>query len=184
VTNVAFDVTNVTFWPPTVLTHSLTRRPRSCETPNLVGYVAVTQRIFEVSNCSVPNRCSTKHRTSGQPIVQSKGGVGKFCREREAAVNERRQALDAAMRSVKEVTDPQTDAAIRIVAWATHGALKPTDDDFAMLRLVLLALLPADRGHPAHGRSINEMKRRDFSFAEGRQDPLAARLVAHGAIAR
>jgi hypothetical protein len=28
------------------------------------------------------------------------------------------------------------------VAWATHGALKPTGDDFAMLRLVLLALLP------------------------------------------
>ena len=73
---------------------------------------------------------------------ECKGGVGKFCREREAAVNERRQALDAAMQSVKEAADPQTDAAIRIVAWATHGALKPTGDDFAMLRLVLLALLP------------------------------------------
>ncbi len=73
---------------------------------------------------------------------ECEGGVGKFCREREAAVNERRQALDAAMRSVEEVADPQTDAAIRIVAWATHGALKPTDNDFAMLRLVLLALLP------------------------------------------
>jgi len=73
---------------------------------------------------------------------ECEGGVGKFCREREAAVNERRQALDAAMRSVEEVADPQTDAAIRIVAWATHGALKPTGDDFAMLRLVFLALLP------------------------------------------
>jgi hypothetical protein len=28
------------------------------------------------------------------------------------------------------------------VAWASHGALKPIGDDFAMLRLVLLALLP------------------------------------------
>jgi hypothetical protein len=28
------------------------------------------------------------------------------------------------------------------VAWATHGALQPTGNDFAMLRLVLLALLP------------------------------------------
>ena len=73
---------------------------------------------------------------------ECKGGVGKFCREREAAVNERRQALDAAMQSVKEAADPQTDAAIRIVAWATHGALRPSGDDFAMLRLVLLALLP------------------------------------------
>ena len=73
---------------------------------------------------------------------ECKGGVGKFCREREAAVNERRQALDSAMRSVERTADPQTQAAIRIVAWLTHGALRPSDDDFAMLRLVLLALLP------------------------------------------
>lgn len=73
---------------------------------------------------------------------ECKGGVGKFCREREAVVNERHLALDAAMQSVREVADPQTDAAIRVVAWATRGALKPTGDDFAMLRLVLLALLP------------------------------------------
>ena len=73
---------------------------------------------------------------------ECKGGVGKFCREREAAVNERRQALDTAMQAVGQTADPQTDAAIRIVAWATHGALQPTGNDFAMLRLVLLALLP------------------------------------------
>jgi hypothetical protein len=73
---------------------------------------------------------------------ECKGGVGKFCREREAAVNERRQALDAAIQSVAQTADPQIDAAIRIVAWATLGALKPTGDDFAMLRLALLALLP------------------------------------------
>jgi hypothetical protein len=73
---------------------------------------------------------------------ECKGGVGKFCREREAAVNERRQALDTAMHSVERTADPQTDAAIRLVAWLTHGALRPSDDDFAMLRLVLLALLP------------------------------------------
>ena len=73
---------------------------------------------------------------------ECKGGIGKFCREREAAVNERRQALDATMELIKEAADPQTDAAIRIVAWATHGALRPSGDDFAMLRLVLLALLP------------------------------------------
>jgi hypothetical protein len=73
---------------------------------------------------------------------ECKGGVGKFCREREAAVNERRQTLDTAMRSVERTADPQTDAAIRIVAWLSRGALRPSDDDFAMLRLVLLALLP------------------------------------------
>jgi hypothetical protein len=69
-------------------------------------------------------------------------GVGKFCREREAAVAERRQILDTAVASVEQTADPQTDAAIKLVAWATHGVLRPSGDDFAMLRLVLLALLP------------------------------------------
>jgi hypothetical protein len=73
---------------------------------------------------------------------ECRGGVGKFCREREAAVNERRVALDTAMRSVEQTADPQTQAAIRIVAWLSRGALQPSGDDFAMLRLVLLALLP------------------------------------------
>jgi hypothetical protein len=69
-------------------------------------------------------------------------GLGKFCREREAAVAERRQILDAAMVPVRQTADPQMDAAIKIVAWVTLGTLRPTGDDFAMLRLVLLALLP------------------------------------------
>jgi len=73
---------------------------------------------------------------------ECKGGVGKFCREREAAVAERRQAVDVAMHSVEQTADPQTDAAIRLVAWLSHGWLQPTSNDFAMLRLVLLALLP------------------------------------------
>ena len=69
-------------------------------------------------------------------------GVGKFCRERETAVAERRQILDAAMASVGKTADPQTDAAIKLVAWVTLGELRPSAEDFAMLRLVLLALLP------------------------------------------
>ncbi len=69
-------------------------------------------------------------------------GVGPNCRQRETTVNERRQALDTAMHSIEQAADPQTDAAIRIVAWASLGALKPTGDDFAMLQLMLLALLP------------------------------------------
>ena len=73
---------------------------------------------------------------------ECKGGVGKFCREREASVAERRQAVDTAMHSVEETADPQTNAAIRLVAWLSHGWLQPTANDFAMLRLVLLALLP------------------------------------------
>ncbi|WP_316173346.1 MULTISPECIES: hypothetical protein [unclassified Bradyrhizobium] len=73
---------------------------------------------------------------------ECKGGVGKFCREREAAVAERRQALDAAMSTVSQTADPQTEAAIKLVAWVSRGAMKPSADDFVMLRLILLALLP------------------------------------------
>jgi hypothetical protein len=73
---------------------------------------------------------------------ECRGGVGKFCREREAAVAERRQAVEAAMHGVEQTADPQTEAAIRVVAWASLGALRPTENDFSMLRLVLLALLP------------------------------------------
>jgi hypothetical protein len=73
---------------------------------------------------------------------ECKSGVGKFCREREAAVAERRQALDSASASVGQSADAQSDAAIRLVTWVSHGMLRPTLEDFAMLRLVLLALLP------------------------------------------
>ena len=70
------------------------------------------------------------------------GGVGKNCRQREETVSERRRNLDAAMKSVEQTADPQTEAAIRIVAWISMGGLKPTGNDFEMLRLILLALLP------------------------------------------
>jgi hypothetical protein len=46
------------------------------------------------------------------------------------------------MASVEQTADPQTDAAIKLVAWVSHGTVRPSGDDFAMLRLVLLALLP------------------------------------------
>jgi hypothetical protein len=73
---------------------------------------------------------------------ECKGGVGKYCREREAAVAERRHAFDTATQEVALTADPQTEAAIKLVAWVSHGLVRPQADDFAMLRLVLLALLP------------------------------------------
>jgi hypothetical protein len=73
---------------------------------------------------------------------ECKGGVGKFCREREAAVAERRQILDSAMAAVGQAADPQTDAAIKLVTWGSRGMLRPAPEDFAMLRLIMLALLP------------------------------------------
>ena len=73
---------------------------------------------------------------------ECKGGVGKFCREREQAVNDRRQSLDSALRTVEYNADPQTQAAIRIVTWLSAGTVKPNGDDFGLLRLILLTLLP------------------------------------------
>jgi hypothetical protein len=73
---------------------------------------------------------------------ECKGGVGKFCREREATVTERTQAVTVAMQAVERTADPQTEAASHIVAWLTFGVIHPSGDDFAMLRLILLALLP------------------------------------------
>ena len=58
---------------------------------------------------------------------------------------------------VRHTADPQTQAAIQLVAWATLGGFKPTGDDFAMLRLVLLALLPQIGGILLMvGRSSNQ----------------------------
>ncbi len=71
---------------------------------------------------------------------ECKGGVGKFRRERDALVAERRQLFDAAMTSGGQVA-PQTDAAIKLVAWIFRGMMRPAPEDFAMVRLILLALL-------------------------------------------
>ena len=73
---------------------------------------------------------------------ECKGIVGRFCREREAAVVERRQILDSAMTSVGQAADPQAVAASRLIAWGSGGMFRPAPEDFAMLRLTLLALLP------------------------------------------
>lgn len=73
---------------------------------------------------------------------ECKGGVGKFCREREAAVAAARDQLALQSKGAIGLADPQTDAAVALLAWISGGTLKPTGHDFAMLRLILLALLP------------------------------------------
>ncbi len=74
--------------------------------------------------------------------LECKGGVGKWCREREQAVADRRAAVDVAMASVAQASDPQAAAAIHLVAWASRGSVQPAENDFGMLRLFLLTLLP------------------------------------------
>jgi hypothetical protein len=91
--------------------------------------------ILQVAQAALADAMGSRDR-------ECKGGVGRFCREREAAVSERRQALDSAMAAGAASADPQSEAAVRLVAWVSGGALRPSGNDFAMLRLVLLALLP------------------------------------------
>jgi hypothetical protein len=99
---------------------------------------------------------------------ECKGGVGKFCRQREQTVTDKEQALADAMKTVESAADPQTEAARRIVAWVSFGALHPTADDFAMLRLVLLALLPQIGG------MLLLIGRRSQTTGERRHSPLSA----------
>ena|SRR6266478_675530 len=95
---------------------------------------------------------------------ECKGGIGKFCREREAAVTERRHAVEVAMRSVEQTADPQTESAIRIVAWASRGMLQPTGDDFANVAAGPIGIATADRRDITDGRAsrkaVLSLKRR------------------------
>ena len=112
-----------------------------------IGFASVNISDVTLSRASRVTPAVTAAQTALSDAMASrdrecKGGVGKFCREREAAVASARQTLEAAMATVEQAADPQTQAASRIVAWVSRGWLAPSGDDFAMLRLVLLALLP------------------------------------------
>jgi hypothetical protein len=112
-----------------------------------IGFASVNISDVTLSRASrVTPAVTTAQAALSDAIVardrECKGGVGKFCREREQAVADRRQALDVAMVSVERTADPQTEAASHIVAWVSRGLVKPSGDDFAMLRLILLAFLP------------------------------------------
>jgi hypothetical protein len=112
-----------------------------------VGFASVNISDVTTSRASRVTPAVTAAQASLSDAMTSRdrecaGGVGRNCRAREEAVTDRRRALDAAMLSVEHTADPQIEAASRIVAWTTGGLVTPTDNDFAMLRLMLLALLP------------------------------------------
>jgi hypothetical protein len=46
------------------------------------------------------------------------------------------------MQAVAQTADPQAVAAVKLVSWVTAGAISPSENDFNMLRLMLLCLLP------------------------------------------
>ena len=72
--------------------------------------------------------------------------VGTRCfrlqREEQAGFEQ----LTYARQQQKEGADPQISAAQKLVSWITAGSLTPKVDDFGMLRLLLLTLLPQAGG--------------------------------------
>jgi hypothetical protein len=114
---------------------------------NAVGFTAlnvtaVTQARAAIVTPAVTAAQSALDDAKLARTRECASGTGKVCRTREDAVINRQAALDAAMRSVADVADPQASAAVGLVRWISGGTAKPTADDFGMLRLLLLALLP------------------------------------------
>jgi len=72
---------------------------------------------------------------------ECRGGIGRFCRERETTVVSAIAALETARHAALAVADPQAEAATRLVAWLSGGFLRSTGDDFSMVRLILFTVL-------------------------------------------
>lgn len=67
---------------------------------------------------------------------------GDKCRQLEKEEQLALQSLTEAREKVSATADPQVTSAAKLVSWLSVGQYKPTADDFAMLRLLLLTLLP------------------------------------------
>lgn len=67
---------------------------------------------------------------------------GDKCRALEKDEQMALQALTEAHREVSAAADPQIASAAKLVSWVSLNRYNPSADDFAMLRLLLLTLLP------------------------------------------
>jgi hypothetical protein len=80
-----------------------------------VGFAAVISAAVTMVRASRDTPAVTAARLALGDAVSArdrecKTGTGRYCREREASVVDRRQALDTAMQAVQETADPQTAA--------------------------------------------------------------------------
>ena len=112
-----------------------------------IGFASVNVTDVTASRAAIVTPAVTAAQAQLADVMatrdrECKTGTGKNCRAREDAVATAQQGLNAAMASVERRADPQTLAASKIVTWLSAGLLSPSGDDFAMLRLILLALLP------------------------------------------
>jgi hypothetical protein len=67
---------------------------------------------------------------------------GPLCRQFEQDVISAMDAVEKAREKVSALADPQIASAAKLVAWVSMNRFHPSADDFAMLRLLLLTLLP------------------------------------------
>jgi hypothetical protein len=137
------DVRVTSAYPPTAAVWDIA----GCPTMAGIGFASTNIADVTMVRASRETPAVTAAQTALSDAMttrgrECKGGVGKYCREREQAVVDRRQALDAAMQAVAQTADPQAVAAVKLVSWVTAGAISPSENDFSMLRLMLLCLLP------------------------------------------
>src|SRR5262249_35480507 len=96
---------------------------------------------------------------------------GDRCRQLEKDEQAAMERLRQARENVSANADPQITAAAKLIAWVTLGRFHPSADDFAMLRLLLLTLLPQLGGlvlmlasSRSHGASLNNLS---VSYSNG-----------------
>lgn len=67
---------------------------------------------------------------------------GDKCRQLEREEQQALESLREAREKVSATADPQVTSAAKLVSWVSLNRYAPTPEDFAMLRLLLLTLLP------------------------------------------
>jgi hypothetical protein len=90
---------------------------------------------------------------------------GDKCRQLEKEEQSAIEALRDAREKVSATADPQIASAAKLIAWASLDRFHPSADDFAMLRLLLLTLLPQLGGLVLMVASSRQALSRSTSFA-------------------
>jgi hypothetical protein len=118
----AFAVTNSQGFASLNLTEAMTARSE-----RITPAVSDAQRRLDTLSSSRRDECLKR---------------GERCRQLEKDEQTAIESLREARNSVLSTADPQIASAAKLVAWATLDRFRPSADDFAMLRLLLLTLLP------------------------------------------
>ena len=87
--------------------------------------------VFFGGSCALLGSMPQLSKKTGR----SSAGSGKLWSRPAAKLSMPKRA------SVGQAADPQTDTAIRLVVWIPGGTLQPAPKDFAMVRVIVLAVL-------------------------------------------